>query len=483
MAAPAIVALLAVALSTPAATWKVRLFWLSPPAEATITREGKPLHLTPASPAAHFAGPLTLGVPGQDPVVIDFPLDVTVAGGRLRFTVTLPREEYVAGVLAGESTVFRSPEALKAMAVTARTYALHFAPRHATEGFDFCDTTHCQDLRLAARSARLRQAVEDTEDEVLWYAGKPAAAYYSRHCGGITESGGQPYLPSHADSWCGNSAWHAVLTDTDLKKAGLTSPVEVLERSPTGRVSRVRAGPRLLTVDAFLGLIGENLGWNRLRSSWFDVMPGGEVNGRGYGHGIGLCQTGAAAQGEADRSYRDILAFYFPGTKVGVNARGFPWTILSGERVELWTTDPGADASLVEASDRALRRAEEAAGFQCPRRVRVRAYPTVAQFRDATGEPGTVAASTAGATVRLQPPALLRARGILDSTLLHEMVHATLETRTRPDIPDWFREGLASALSGGPVPPRIASLLRQYNRTTLIGWLTTGLPASAPGVR
>jgi stage II sporulation protein D len=426
---------------------------------------------------------MTLAVPGQNPVAIEFPLDVAVAGGRLRFTLTMPREEYVIGVLAGESSVFRSHESLKAMAVTARTYALHFAPRHAADGFDFCDTTHCQDLRLAARSARLRQAVEDTEGEVLWYGGKPAAAYYSRHCGGVTEAGGEPYLPSHPDSWCGASLWHTVLTSADLRKVGLVPPIVILERSSTGRVVRLRAGPRLLTIDAFLGLIGENLGWNQLRSSWFDVMPSGAVDGRGSGHGIGLCQTGAAAQGNAGRSYRDILAFYFPGTKVGVNAQGFPWTVLTGERVEVWTTDPGADAPLVAASDNTLHRAEDAAGFRGPAHVRVRVYPTVAQFRDATGEPGTVAASTVDTTVRLQPPALLRARGILDATLLHEMVHTTLETRTRPDIPDWFREELAATLSGGPVPPRIAALLRQYSRATLIGWLASGLPATAQSAR
>lgn len=476
MAARALAALLALALSMPAATWKVRLYWLSPPAKAAITRAGKPpLHLTPASPPARFDGPLTLAVPGQDPVTVGFPLDVAVIGGRLRFTVTMPREDYAAAVLAGESSVFRSPESLKAMAVAARTYALHFAPRHAVDGFDFCDTTHCQDLRLAARTARLRQAVDDTEGEVLWYRGKPAAAFYSRHCGGHTEAGPEPYLPAHPDSWCGSSPWHTVLSPADLSRAGLGPPLEVIERSPTGRALRLRAGPRMLTADAFLGLIGETLGWNRVRSSWFDAAPDGAIDGRGSGHGIGLCQAGAAAQGDAGRSYRDILAFYFPGTKLGVNAQGFPWTVLTGERIELRTTDPGAGASLVAACDRALRRAEQAAGFPGPARVRIQVYPTVAQFRDATGEPGSVAASTTGTTIRLQPAAILRARGILDSTLLHEMIHATLETRTRPDIPDWFREDLAAALSGA-ASPRMASLFRQYGRPAVLGWLATGLP-------
>ena len=77
--------------------------------------------------------------------------------GRLLITATMPMEEYIAGVLAGETGNFKSDEALKAMAVAARTYAMHFGSRHALEDFDFCDTTHCQDLRIAGINDQLAQ--------------------------------------------------------------------------------------------------------------------------------------------------------------------------------------------------------------------------------------------------------------------------------------------------------------------------------------
>ena len=83
------------------------------------------------------------------PVRADFPVEIRASAGRLLITATMPMEEYIAGVLAGETGNFKSDEALKAMAVAARTYAMHFGSRHALEGFDFCDTTHCQDLRIA----------------------------------------------------------------------------------------------------------------------------------------------------------------------------------------------------------------------------------------------------------------------------------------------------------------------------------------------
>ncbi len=76
--------------------------------------------------------------------------------------VTMPLDKYVAAVLAGESSIFRSDEALKAMSVAARTYAIRLRGRHANEGFDFCSTTHCQRVDLKAVTPRLESIAEDT---------------------------------------------------------------------------------------------------------------------------------------------------------------------------------------------------------------------------------------------------------------------------------------------------------------------------------
>src|SRR5438874_1571512 len=83
---------------------------------------------------------------GSPRIIVNGPLDIAAGDGRLLLTLHMPLEEYVAGVLAGESSIFKSDEALKAMAVAARTYAVRHTGRHRAEGFDFCDTTHCQDL-------------------------------------------------------------------------------------------------------------------------------------------------------------------------------------------------------------------------------------------------------------------------------------------------------------------------------------------------
>jgi stage II sporulation protein D len=88
--------------------------------------------------------------------------------------IEIPAEQYVAGVLAGECSTFQSDEALKAMAVAARTYAARLRGRHASEGFDFCATTHCQRFESRNVPARLTRAVAATEGELLWYDGEPA---------------------------------------------------------------------------------------------------------------------------------------------------------------------------------------------------------------------------------------------------------------------------------------------------------------------
>jgi len=73
--------------------------------------------------------------------------------------------------------------------VAARTFAMHFGSRHALDGFDFCDTTHCQDLRIAGIDAHLRSIAQATAGEILWYDGEPAATYYAANCGGTSEDG------------------------------------------------------------------------------------------------------------------------------------------------------------------------------------------------------------------------------------------------------------------------------------------------------
>ncbi len=422
-------------------------------------------------------------VPGEgSPIRADFPIEITAAESRLLITATMPMDEYLAGVLAGETGNFKSDEALKAMAVAARTYAMHFGSRHALEHFEFCDTTHCQDMRVAGITDRLRKIVQSTSGEVLWYDGKPAATYYHANCGGTTEDGRYilgtdeapaPYLVQHSDTYCirnGSAQWHSEVSKRQLQRAladdGIVVPgtlrsIAIVQRTPSGRVEMLRVtGAGNVTVPgvAFRSAVGRHIGWDRLKSNWYEVSVAGDhvsFTGRGSGHGVGLCQIGAEVMGEEGKSYREILAYYYPGTKLGTSAEEIAWRKLTGENIELLTTRPEADQSLVPMAARLVREAETTTGMSFASMPQWKVYPTVAMFRNATGEPGWVAATTRGRTIQSQPADVLKQAGTLESTLRHEFLHMLIEAHAKPGTPVWFREGLVLYLSepSAPISP------------------------------
>ncbi len=438
--------------------------------------------------------------------------------------VSMDLEQYVAAVLAGESSVFQSDEALKAMAVVVRTYATRLQGRHAKDGYDFCSTTHCQRVELGAVTPRLLAAAEATAGELIWYEGKPAFTSYTANCGGRTEEArsvwegiGAPYLKAREDPYClrsGGAPWHWTAAPQEivgaLREYGLKSPAnlqQIAEEKMTtsGRAKQLRlsGGGEVVSIDAssFRFAMGRVLGWNTIRSNRFDVrFADGRFifDGKGAGHGVGLCQRGAEQMGIDGHSYREILSFYFPDNLVGLNARGLKWTRLGGEMVAVMTMRPDHDARLVSEADRITRALSNETHLAAPRNIEIRVYPDVETFRNATGEPGWVAANTRGTRIHLQPTAA-------PSALRHELLHVLVESQAKPGLPIWFREGLVEYLDSPSHPstdgsivievdmrqradaPRaraayaaakqqVASLVQRYGTGTVSGWLTRGLP-------
>jgi stage II sporulation protein D len=486
----------------------------------------------------HIAGAYRIDVSGHPPLTLAHRLTLRAEGNGLAVSVRLPLEAYVSGVLAGESAGFTSEESLKAMAVAVRSYAVHYRGRHRAEGFDLCDTTHCQDLRLTAVSQRLRAAAEATEAELLWYEGLPAATYYHRDCGGTSEAAENAwagrriaYLRQQADAYCvarGRAQWRSELTAAEIRRAlaeaGFEPPhqvrhIEITSRTPSGRAARVRvegSASRELRALDFRLAVGRAIGWERIRSDFYEVESRGDrflLRGYGAGHGVGLCQAGAAQMGELGKNYDEILRFYYPGAERGLTAQGLRWNALAGERVELLTTRPRQEGFLVELADRSLRELEQLTGWRLAARPQMRVYPTVEIYRNATGRPGWEAASTRGHVIRMQPAETLRAAGTLDETLRHELLHLLIEGRAHPTLPLWFREGIVLALAAGPAraqepspgrltPPaeidralraarneaqlrqayaaarkQVNVLIAQHEIAVVLGWVERGLPA------
>ncbi len=477
----AVILLIAIFASATERTVRVRLFWLHPPAKIHVEPNPKVTERScetcyPESVSTAFdldaqhtrpnlllTGRARISGEGFASFAINGELSVQPRDGVLLLTLKMPLDDYVAAVLNGESGGFNSDEALKAMAVAARTYAVHFGVRHKLEGFDFCDTTHCQDVRLGLESQRVRAAAAATEGELLWYEGRPAATYYHRNCGGETEDATaldpqlkEPYLRRHQDSYCPRDEWHADITKTDLATAlskhtrGPIDTVRVISRTESGRAQTLLVNNRQISATDFRFAIGRALGWDKLRSDLYEVQDRGDrvsFRGRGQGHGVGLCQSGADAMGAQGKSYREILAFYYPGTALGINAQGLRWQKLSGEQIDVITTRPEEAQTITPVAERALRFASDKTGWTLTGRPQIKVFPTIDIYRDSTGEPGWVAASTRGLTIRLQPMRTLQERGVLESTLRHEFLHMVIDSQSRPDTPPWLSEGLVIYLS------------------------------------
>jgi stage II sporulation protein D len=281
-------------------------------------------------------------------------VSVSVRLSREDATVSLPLEEYVFGVLAAEGSVETEPEALKALAVVARTYALKNLRRHARDGFDLCDTTHCQRfMPVRNEGARpefyelARRAVRETAGEVLRDAsGHVAESYFSAACGGRTADISKlwgvarppAYLRGVRDDFCAgaNETWTDVIPSAQLLRALRADErsdvgvrldgVRVARRDQTGRAELVELeGARRRTLRGwdFKIIVGRTLGWSVLKSSRFEVARAGSAfvfRGTGFGHGLGLCQAGAHVSAARGSSYRQILKQYFPGIGIGRTA-------------------------------------------------------------------------------------------------------------------------------------------------------------------
>lgn len=271
-------------------------------------------------------------------------LRVEARAGVLRFVEAIPLENYTGTVLAGELPEDFPVEAQKAQAVLIRSYALAHRGRHAKEGFDFCDLTHCQVYGgLATGSAIREEALRATRSLVMSYSGKPIEALFHSTCGGHTSPnqkvfGGRPlpYLQGVDDGdYCAASphrVWEsriplqkisAILAEDPRFMASIPlSGLEPAEREAQGRVFRLKLkGPRPgeISVMDFLSLMGKALGWNQVKSNWFDLdIQDGIVSfhGRGLGHGIGMCQWGARGMALSGQRFDEILRHYFPGARL-----------------------------------------------------------------------------------------------------------------------------------------------------------------------
>ena len=406
----------------------------------------------------------------------------------------LPLEVYVSRVLAGEGEPRAAEAAHQALAIAIRTYTLKNTDRHARDGFDLCDSTHCQVPRPSTPSSR--RAAMATLGQVLTYRGDVAEVFYSASCGGRSERAADvwpgaeyTYLVSRKDDVCEDDpAWTADFSLGDVQAAlarvgfegERLKDVDVDARTSSGRVARLHLSglrPDVITGDQFRLAIGAV----RLRSTAFTVEKRGaslRFTGHGFGHGVGMCVIGAGRRATRGESARAILAQYYPGLELtplsGVTAPVD--TLMASPRPPALTTPAAAAVvtprasgitasvprpSPVAASD--LERMASRAHDDLARTLgtsvlplTIRLHDTLDSFRLATNRPWWVSEVAEGTAIDLAPASVLAQRGGVEATV-RMAVAELLVAGALSGRPVWVRVGAARYFAGGGLVSRPAS--------------------------
>lgn len=287
-------------------------------------------------------------------------LKFIVEGDRITAVNCIGMEDYLMSVISSEMKSSASIELLKAHAVISRSWLKARLKDHKAghEHFDVCADDHCQRYQglTMAVGDNVCRAIDRTWGQVLEYGGDICDTRYSKCCGGRTELFSTcwedvdlPYLQSVEDPFCdceNSSILSQVLNDYDLHTAdfhdwtvqyttdelselvrtrtgidfGTIVALEAVERGPSGRIKYLRITGTLR--EEVIGkelAIRKALSSSHLKSSAFEIekSPDGFVlKGRGWGHGVGLCQIGAAAMAAQGYDYRQILSHYYVGAEI-----------------------------------------------------------------------------------------------------------------------------------------------------------------------
>lgn len=333
---------------------------LDSPVRVTVS-DGR-LHVGMTS---HSAGEVTIGT--EEPHV--FSLNGQSYRGRLRLVRNsdgrtfnavnvVPLEPYLAGVVGAEMPAYWEPQALRAQAIAARTYCLYTKNRFGVHrAWDVSSTQASQVYRgLSAETAQIWNAVTATYGKVL--VSGPGQSpetglfptYYSSICGGHTENCervfGEAFAPLKAVPcpYCKDVAkmgmffWPMAQFDRAtvtarlierypaLEKLGEIVGIVAIEQSDHGQFARLTRVRLTGSTGKTETLRGEDLrltldpSGRKIQSTICHIVPWGDgwafLSGRGWGHGVGMCQCGAEGMARLGKTAEEILQHYYPGSAI-----------------------------------------------------------------------------------------------------------------------------------------------------------------------
>ena len=241
----------------------------------------------------------------------------------------IPLEEYIKGVVAAEVGRNWDIEALKAQAVVARTYAI-YQRLHSPSGMPYHLTSTVLDQAYKGSniSPNAARAVDETKGEILAFEGKPIVAFYHSTSGGMTEDAYEvfgkayPYLKPVKTN-CELSPyfmWERIVPVAEIEKAAevqVIKEISIDSHTASGRAREMKITHENGTLTIFATDLRKRLGWDRLPSTLITGISKSNgvivFEGRGYGHGVGMCQWSALQMAKDGKTYREILAYFYPG--------------------------------------------------------------------------------------------------------------------------------------------------------------------------
>ena len=266
-------------------------------------------------------------------------------GGKLLAINVLPLEDYIAGVVDSEMPAAFPNAARKAQAICSRTYAVYqMAQSRSHPYFDLYASTRSQNYlgfqylkdgkRLAGETERGREIAKETAGLICVHDGEVFCTYYSAVCGGSTTRGdlvftdAAPPLQSVGCEWCRDARFYRWTEKHSLQSAAnKLSPFLGSSRGPISSIRRADGEP-LTPASLFRVSNGQRqaeISAVELRrrftlpSTTFEIRRESSqllFEGRGHGHGVGLCQWGARGMALAGKSAAEILKHYYPGCQI-----------------------------------------------------------------------------------------------------------------------------------------------------------------------
>jgi len=257
-------------------------------------------------------------------------LKVRVVEGKLQLINNIDLEHYVAGVVQAESGGSSDDmEFFYVQAVTCRTYALVNYLKHTVDGYNLCDEVHCQYYTGRSRISDVTRAVARTSGEVIVDSNfRMISAAFHSNCGGETVNSEDvwtlpmSYLRSRSDSFCtsmSKAKWEVILPkDTFINKLVRDFNFPINDSLLIDSALNFKQEHRKVNFvnNIHLKYIRKEFG---LRSTFFEMEPKEDsilIHGRGFGHGVGLCQQGAIRMAELGIDYHKIIKYYYKNTSI-----------------------------------------------------------------------------------------------------------------------------------------------------------------------